>query len=576
MFLKKLLISAGTNVIREILFHKGLNLIVDETKNQTTGNNVGKTTVLKLIDFCLGGSPKDIYTDPETKKDEFSLVKDFLTNTNVLITLVLTDDLDKQADDLVIERNFLNRNETIRRINGEQLKEKDFETKLSNILFPQHLLNKPSFRQIISHNFRYSDERINNTLKTLHQTTKDVEYETLFLFLFGCNFTQGNTKQEILAKIKQEETYKSRLEKKYTKTAYEQSLSVINSDIDKLNYEKLNFNLNENFEKDLTELNKIKRNIGDISSVISQLDIRISLIKKFQEEIEANKSDINLQQLKLIYQQAKAKIDSIQKTFDELVSFHNKMIDEKVKFLTKELPALEESYLRNNNKLKDLIEQEKQLTKKVAKSTSFDELEKIIAQLTKKHLEKGEYEGYIQQIAEVESNLKRFKDELSIIDNNLFSDDFEEVVKNQLAKFNTHFATISDELYGERFLITYDIAEQNAKKLYKFSSFNMNMSSGQKQGEISCFELAYILFAKEEKISCLHFILNDKKELMDDKQLVKIAKFANQNNIQFVASILNDKLPQELNNDEYIIIKLSQNDKLFRIESLPPHKSKTS
>ncbi len=53
---------------------------------------------------------------------------------------------------------------------------------------------------------------------------------------------------------------------------------------------------------------------------------------------------------------------------------------------------------------------------------------------------------------------------------------------------------------------------------------------------------------------------------MDDKQLVKIANFVNKNNIQFVASILKDKLPDEINKDEYIVVKLSQNDKLFKIE----------
>ena len=92
------------------------------------------------------------------------------------------------------------------------------------------------------------------------------------------------------------------------------------------------------------------------------------------------------------------------------------------------------------------------------------------------------------------------------------------------------------------------------------------MSSGKKQGEISCFDLAYTLFADEENIPCLHFLLNDKKELMDDKQLVKISEFVNRNNIQFVASILKDKLPDEINKDDYFVVKLSQNDKLFRIK----------
>ncbi len=55
---------------------------------------------------------------------------------------------------------------------------------------------------------------------------------------------------------------------------------------------------------------------------------------------------------------------------------------------------------------------------------------------------------------------------------------------------------------------------------------------------------------------------------MDDKQLVKIADLVDRSNIQFVVTILKDKLPEELNKEEYFRLKLSQNDKLFRIESL--------
>ena len=64
----------------------------------------------------------------------------------------------------------------------------------------------------------------------------------------------------------------------------------------------------------------------------------------------------------------------------------------------------------------------------------------------------------------------------------------------------------------------------------------------------------------------MHFLLNDKKELMHDNQLVMIAKLVNEKGIQFVASILKDKLPKELNKDEFIILKLSQENKLFQIE----------
>ena len=64
----------------------------------------------------------------------------------------------------------------------------------------------------------------------------------------------------------------------------------------------------------------------------------------------------------------------------------------------------------------------------------------------------------------------------------------------------------------------------------------------------------------------MHFLLNDKKELMHDNQLLRIAAFVNEHRIQFVASILKDKLPDELNDDKFIVLKLSQTDKLFKIE----------
>ena len=77
MFIKSLSISDEVNFIREIKFHKGLNLIVDESENQITGNSVGKTTVLKLVDICLGADPKEIYIDHETKKHEILTSKRF-------------------------------------------------------------------------------------------------------------------------------------------------------------------------------------------------------------------------------------------------------------------------------------------------------------------------------------------------------------------------------------------------------------------------------------------------------------------------------------------------------------------
>lgn len=569
MFLKYLKISTPTKTIRKINFRMGINLIVDESEGLITGNSVGKTTVLKLIDFCLGANPKSIYQDSEVKKEVYQLVKDFLINNEILITLCLTKDLnDENAKNIIIERNFLARNKIVRKVNGQKFIGDEFEPKLLELLFPEHKGHKPTFRQIISHNIRHKDISINNTLKTLDSFTTDAEYETLHLFLLGCNFVQGEIKQEILQDIKKEDAFKGRLEKVQTRPAYEAALSLIEGEIEELNYKKTNFNLNKNFESDLEELNHLKFQINRLSNEISNLTIRKDLIIEAQTELASKSSNIDIQQLQMIYSQAKSSMSSIQKSFEELVVYHNQMIDEKIKYITKELPALIAKINNRNSRLHQLLSKENDLSSRISKSDTFEELEVLISALNEKYRNKGEYENIINQLTEVEKTLKKHKSKLKLIDENLFSEEFELVVKTQMNKFNKFFAATSETLYGEKYALKYDIfTNKKGQQLYKFSAFNTSFSSGKKQGEISCFDIAYTLFADNEKLSCLHFLLNDKKELMHDNQLVKISEMVNNENIQFVASILRDKLPQELNDEKYFIVKLSENDKLFRIES---------
>ena len=291
------------------------------------------------------------------------------------------------------------------------------------------------------------------------------------------------------------------------------------------------------------------------------------MILEAEQELNSTKSDIDLKQLQLIYQQTTSQIDNIQKTFDDLVNYHNRMIIEKVKFIKKELPSLDTIIQNKNGFLKKILSDESSLSASIVKSDSFEELENLIIELNENYKKKGEYEIIISQIMEVENNIKDYTKKLNEIDGELFSDNFELIVKNQLNKFNIHFASISNNLYGEQYAIKYDIITKKNQRLYKFSAYNTNFSSGKKQGEISCFDIAYTRFADDENIPCLHFLLNDKKELMHNNQLVKIAELVNQNDIQFVASILKDKLPEELNHEDFFVLKLSQNDKLFRIEN---------
>lgn len=572
MFLKSLTISSGYKIIREIVFHEGLNLIVDDTPaddTKQTGNNVGKTTVLALIDFCLGGSGKYVYTDPENKKEEHRLVKTYLIDHRILVSLVLKADLSSDdSEEVLIERNFLPRKEIVRRIDGEDLTESEFERALTDILFPGHFGKKPSFRQIISHNIRYKDLSINNTLKTLDGFTRDDEYETLYLFLLGCDVDHGDRKQELLTKIRLEQSFKERLEKEETRSAYETALALLDGEIERLSKKKSRFNLNERLEADLSALNDLKYEISVVSSAITKLEMRRKLIVEASDDLNARVVKVDHGQLRLIYQQARQGMEGIQKTFEELCDFHDRMLREKVAYVTKELPKLEKTILERSESLKLLIRQQDSLTEKINHSDSFEALEKLMSELNEKYRKKGEYEKTIAQLREVAGNLATYNRELTAIDDQLFSDGFGDVVREQVRKFNTFFSEISSTLYGEQYALKVDpVVNKKGQRLYKFSAFNTNFSSGKKQGEIFCFDIAYTLFADQEGIPCLHFLLNDKKELMHGNQLLNIANLVREKGIQFVASILHDKLPPELDDERYFAVKLSQADKVLRIES---------
>ena len=570
MYLSKLTISSPGKVIRDIEFHKGLNLIVDETPENTTGtgNNVGKTTVLRLIDYCLGGDVDGIYRNPEDKHESYALVKDFLIGNNVIVTLILVDDLDTPSKKVVIERDFKTGRSSLIRINGKNVTRKDFVAELESAIFPEVKTETPSFRQIIAHNIRIDNLRLENTLKTLTMG-KNEEYEALYLFMFGCPNDSAARKTQLAQELDTEKKYKRRMERNRSKNEYKAALSVIESDIEKLVERKDNLNINENLQLDINSLNALRAQINKVTSRTSLLSLRRELINETVESFDKQNFGEDVVQLEMIYKQASAYVPKLQRTFKELVDFHNTMLENKKAFVVQELPSIQEEIESLSVELERLKEKETVMAEKVLKSDTYEELEVIIVQLSELSRRKGEFESYISQIESAEKAIKEKCEEMKKIDDGLFTADFAQRLETQRDKFNKIFSEVSHEIYDEQYIISYEVDTQKGKQLYKFHITDVaNFSSGKKQGEISCFDIAYTVFADQESIPCLHFILNDKKELVHGNQLNKFAEAVNKYNVQFVCSMLYDKLPPVLRKDEHVVVRLSQDSKLFRIEEL--------
>ncbi|MBR4532834.1 DUF2326 domain-containing protein [bacterium] len=567
MFLKSLsIINKSKNpdeVIREINFHKGVNLILDETStlNRTeSGNNVGKTTVFRLIDFCLGGNGENIYIDPEfhTRNAE---IENFLKLNNIVIKLVLLPDFEKKSEEIVIERNFLLRSNTIRRINGKDYPKEPFKQKLKDLLFG-NCSDKPTLRQIISKNIRYEKNRLEKTIKVLNQNTTLEEYESLFLFWLGIDFSDAGRKQELTRKSDVEEKFQKKMRQTTDIEKITQALSVINSSIEELEEKKNDFQINDNYSAEIEELNIIKFKESQIAAIISRLEFKRDLINENVKGLSVKHVDIDTEALKYFYQEAKVIIPNLQKSFEETLHFHNQMIDNKIKFLTKDLQGLLAEIDKQKSELNTLMNKDKELSKKLNVLGVMEGLEEIIKQLNSKYEQKGKFEEQRRLLEESETRLQQYQEELGEINKGIGNQ--KDFITNRTACFNKFFTKISKELYEEEFIL---INRYTDKVLtLTIDTISSNPGTGKKKGEIAAFDLAYVQFADSLDIKCLHFILQDQMETVHDNQISSLfTKVVNESNCQYLMTMLKDKLPPDMEVSPYIVLTLSQSDKLFRI-----------
>ena len=137
MLLKRLIISKmhpEYEIIRDVKFNlNGLNLIIDDTTNNLsdTGNNVGKTTFIKIIDLCLGArSVRSLYHDDDTKSDN-EKIKKFLKDNKVEAQLEMLNE--NTSIVYKIRRQLYNKGN--RYIDDVEYTYDDFLDKLKEIIF---------------------------------------------------------------------------------------------------------------------------------------------------------------------------------------------------------------------------------------------------------------------------------------------------------------------------------------------------------------------------------------------------------------------------------------------------------
>jgi uncharacterized protein YydD (DUF2326 family) len=262
-----------------------------------------------------------------------------------------------------------------------------------------------------------------------------------------------------------------------------------------------------------------------------------------------------------LYIKASKLIPNLQISFEETVRFHNDLLNEKIKYIEVELPSLTEKLKSISKDVSSLRRREKELSEFVSASEYSDDYDKILIELNSFFERKGNLEERKKFWLTSNEKLNRISEELETINTEINSKD--SIIQKRITLFNKYFTKVSSQLYGEEYLLS----TQKSERGYDLIVTNIegNPSTGKKKGQIAAFDFAYVLFAEEIEMKLIHFIMHDQLENMHDNQLSTILiDLANSINCQFILPIVRDKIPSDIDIEKYIILRLSENNKLFR------------
>lgn len=566
MQLVKLSVYKNQGLLREIHFKRGLNLIVNsEHGHSKSGNSVGKSTPSRLLDYIFMSSGEDIYKEKEFDK-LIPDVSNFIDENNIYIELTFNG-FDKKIYNI---GRFLTRESKKSGfyIDSKAVDKKEYIELISLQMFGL-VSDKPSLRSV-SHKFiRNTNEKMQNTTRFLHATTKPDIYDQVYLFLFGFRELELlKTKSVLNNQISTKRKHLAAYRNPHKESALERMIKPLEAEATELQTRISNFDFRDNQERGVKELVKVQNEISELTVSYSKVESRIGYLVRSIEKLRSNATRVENKELYEIYLDAGVAVSSdLKRSYEELVIFHNKILSNKVKLIEKEL----EKYKASSNHLRKEINILQEAESGVFKNISEPDTLKSIG------LMYNELSSIREKIASTKALLDKIEDTKAFIEN--LENEKERLVEqvNLSAKsldenveiFNLYFSEFSKKFYDESYIfdLTFDIEKEKCD--FDIASISPNSTGGKKKGELSAFDFAYMRFINEKKLKRPTFVVHDSIEDVDVKQIFDIFQSARNLEGQYIVSVLSDKISGasfDRLKAENVILELSEDDKFFKLK----------
>lgn len=567
MFLKKFkLIAESGRVIREVVFKKGINIILGEQESEASksSNSLGKTTLIRCIDFCLGAKNADeIYTDTEFRTPNHT-VETFLKQEKPTFYLSLSHQFESD-EEIIIQRKLdltLTRKKITNSINGETYSKEDFESELKKILFDFYD-NKPTLRQLIGKFIRKRDDQIGNILRFNGHYCTQAEYEKIHLFLMGFE-SKGllTEKADIENKIRETENILKSLESRNSVSALSQRLYLIQSETEELKKQRDAFQISEKYTEEAEQLEQIQIQLKQNEQELSALRLKAHTAQERISYLKNDSVSLTSQTLQYLYQEAEFYNEKLAHTFDSVVRFHNTMLGNEIASLEK---MVENSLsLQEELELQRIawIEKYNSLLLRLGQSGSLQEYSKLNDQIAANAEEIGRITSLLDEIRHHTEELENLKEKQKKLTEKIQT--LVPALDENLRIFNQYFSKYTQQLTGAKYLLAYSIERDIYK--FKIDEFRSHAGAGEKQAVVIAFDLAYMAFCNEIRLKRPLFATQDKIEVIDIGKLTELFTLANEQNGQIIAPVIHDKVTDYPLLTEDTVLRLSAKNKFFCIE----------
>lgn len=545
--------SITDEIIRDIDFNtQGLSLIVDETDKKTSGSNIGKTTAVKVIDICLGAkSVSSLYKDKDT--GENYVIKDFLDKNKVVAELECMID-DKKY---VFKRSLYTRGKS--EINGKVISNyNEYISELNRIIF-NNINNTPKFRQLISKFIRLDNISEEGLLKYLGPYTRNYEYQAIYGYLYGINTTKSKNLDIIAINEGIEKDIGAIFRKNGVSSLeeFKTKISLMEEEVQKFKKDYSELSVIEEYKEKKEDMEKKLARINKLESIISKGNLKVNLMNEKIAKEKEKIFSVDHKLLKMLYDECKLKLDIPLREFQELEEFHNSMLNSRITMLEKSLVETT-NYVNIINKELNVLRKDYEENFVEFNSEIKDKFEEKYNDFSKNNIKLenyiSDYRYIIQKKEEKKNNLsKKIKD----IDDNVEKEKIKETL-------NKYFKELTDRVIGEPYVLVFNDDNDDEFPI-KIIGMNGKPGTGIKKAMIMCFDIAFIKLIINKKYHMPVFEIHDKLENIDLIELRSIINEARNFNGQYIFPILNDRIKELKVLEEEVVLRLSKEDKFFRV-----------